>query len=247
MMDLIGSFTSVEVQMAIIDAAMYFGLIVIAAMSLNFQYGNAGVPNMASALSASFGGFAVSAIVARLVYWVGIQAGLEILPLGNSTDWINHNNCFNVDVMNAFIETHAAFGISVFILSLALGFAAGWALGYLISIPAFRLKFTPLIIALVMLEDVTNMFARLIIPIFGGSQGMFVPNLFAWYSGNRTLPLTVITLTMGIIIYFILGRMLNSPFGRLMSLVRGNHLSYDGLGEDVTELRRKVLMFGAYR
>ena len=30
----------------IVDIAMYFGLFVIVAMALNFQYGNAGIPNI---------------------------------------------------------------------------------------------------------------------------------------------------------------------------------------------------------
>ena len=43
---LLGSFPSVITGSSrlLIDIAMFFGLLVIVAMALNFQYGNAGIP-----------------------------------------------------------------------------------------------------------------------------------------------------------------------------------------------------------
>ena len=52
----------------IVDIAMYFGLFVIVAMALNFQYGNAGIPNMGCAVQVIIGGFTVSAITTRLIF-----------------------------------------------------------------------------------------------------------------------------------------------------------------------------------
>ena len=80
MIGLLGSMSAVAYQRTIIDIEMMFGLFFIVTMTLNFQYGNAGVPNMACALSASVGGYVVSAIVTRLIFWIGMQAGLDILP-----------------------------------------------------------------------------------------------------------------------------------------------------------------------
>jgi ABC-type branched-subunit amino acid transport system permease subunit len=56
---------------ALIDVVMFFGLYVTIAMALNFQYGNAGVPNMGSAVSVAFGAYVVSGIVLRVMffYW----------------------------------------------------------------------------------------------------------------------------------------------------------------------------------
>jgi ABC-type branched-subunit amino acid transport system permease subunit len=39
----------------VVDIAMYFGLFVIVAMALNFQYGNAGIPNMGCAVQVIIG------------------------------------------------------------------------------------------------------------------------------------------------------------------------------------------------
>ncbi len=244
-MGLLGPITAAGIQRTIIDAAMFFGIIFIVTLSLNFQYGNAGVPNMACALSAAIGGYTVSAITTRFIYWVGVQAGLDILPLLNGTDWARHNNCFNVDVMNEFIQAHALFGVTMFVLSLALGFAAGLALGYVMSLPAIRLRATYLIISLWMMENMACVLVRKIVPIAGGSMGMFVPNVLAWYPGDRTVLMAVVTLAIGIVCYIMLRTILNSPAGRLMRAVRENELTVNSVSKDVTAIRRRVLMFGS--
>jgi ABC-type branched-subunit amino acid transport system permease subunit len=179
MMGLLGSTAAVGYQRVVIDTAMYFGLFVTVAMALNFQYGNAGVPNVACALSASMGGYTVSAIVTRIIYWIGLQAGLDILPMAGISTW-RHNNDLNTHIMNEYLAEHAFLGITMFIFSLALGFFAGWALGYVISLPAIRLRATYLIIALIMMTDISHILVRIIVPISGGTKGMFVPNVLAW-------------------------------------------------------------------
>jgi ABC-type branched-subunit amino acid transport system permease subunit len=76
----IAASTAVVYQRILIDIAMYFGLFVIVAMALNFQYGNAGVPNMGCAVSASIGGYTVSALITRIIYWVGTNANIGMKP-----------------------------------------------------------------------------------------------------------------------------------------------------------------------
>ena len=244
MLALLGSMTGVAYQRYVIDLAMSFGLFFIVTMTLNFQYGNAGVPNLACALSASVGGYTVSAIVTRLVFWIGLQAGLDILPWSRRMDWMR-NNCQNISVMNDYLQSHALLGFTLLLFSLALGFAAGWALGYVISLPAIRLKPTYLIIALVMMTDASQLLGKNIVEISGGSGGMFVPNVLAWYPGDRTILNAAVTLIIGVISYFIFRTMLNSPGGRLMRAARENDLTANSVGKDVTALRRDVLMFGS--
>ena len=244
MMGLLGSTAAVGYQRVVIDTAMFFGLFVTVAMALNFQYGNAGVPNMACALSASIGGYTVSAIVTRIIYWIGLQAGLGVLPMAGISTW-RHNNDLNTHIMNEYLAEHAFLGITLFLFSLALGFVAGWALGYVISLPAIRLRATYLIIALITMTDISHILSRIIVPISGGTKGMFVPNVLAWYPGDRTILIVVVTLTTCLVCYLFLRRILNSPYGRLMRAVRENDLTVNSVGKDVTAIRRNVLMFGS--
>lgn len=237
--------TAVGYQRVFIDTAMLFGLFFIVAMALNFQYGNAGVPNMGCELSASIGGYVVSAVVTRIVYWIGAQAGLGILPLVSEGDWIKHNDSVNAELMTDYIRAHAFLGITMFLLSLAVGFVAGWALGYVMSLPAIRLRPTHLIISLMVMADASRVLARTIVPISGGTIGMFVPNVLSWYPGDRTILTAVVTLIIGFGCYLMLRMMLNSPHGRLMRAVRGNAVTVNSSGKDATAIRRNVLMFGS--
>ena len=52
MIGLLGSIAATAYQRIVIDLAMMFGLLFIVTLALNFQYGNAGVPNMACGLYA---------------------------------------------------------------------------------------------------------------------------------------------------------------------------------------------------
>ena len=240
----LGSLVAVEYTRIIIDIAMFFGLFVIVAMALNFQYGNAGVPNMGCAVSASIGGYVVSAIITRLLFWIGAQDGVNILPYASDYDWV-YNNQVNTYAMNEYLAEHALLGASIFLLSLALGFLAGWALGYIISLPAIRLRATYLIITLITMADAAQIIGRNTVWIASGTLGMFVPNVLAWYPGDRTILTAVITMLIGIVCYFVIRTMLNSPYGRLMRAVRENDVTVNSVGKDVTAIRRNVLMFAS--
>ena len=240
----LGSLVAVEYTRVIIDIAMFFGLFVIVAMALNFQYGNAGVPNMGCAVSASIGGYVVSAIITRLLFWIGAQDGVNILPYASDYDWV-YNNQMNTYAMNEYLAEHALLGASIFLLSLALGFLAGWALGYIISLPAIRLRATYLIITLITMADAAQIIGRNTVWIASGTLGMFVPNVLAWYPGDRTILTAVITMLIGLVCYFVLRTMLNSPYGRLMRAVRENDITVNSVGKDVIAIRRNVLMFAS--
>ncbi len=240
----LGSLVAVEYTRIIIDIAMFFGLFVIVAMALNFQYGNAGVPNMGCAVSASIGGYVVSAIITRLLFWIGAQDGVTILPYASDYDWV-YNNQVNTYALNEYLAEHALLGASIFLLSLAIGFLAGWLLGYIISLPAIRLRATYLIITLITMADAAQIIGRNTVWIASGTLGMFVPNVLAWYPGDRTILTAVITMLIGIVCYFVIRTMLNSPYGRLMRAVRENDVTVNSVGKDVTAIRRNVLMFSS--
>jgi branched-chain amino acid transport system permease protein len=247
LIDLIGltvSQTSGFSQL-IIDIAMYFGAFVIVAMALNFQYGNAGVPNMGCAVQVIVGGFTVSAITTRVAFMIVKAAGLPLMPYASDYDWV-YNNPHNVAVVtNPFIETHTMLGISLLLFSLALALVLGSAIGYIISLPAIRLRSTYLMITLITMADASQIFGRNIPAITGGTLGVFVPNVFAWYLGNRGIILAVVTLLIGIISFFIFRTMLNSPYGRLMRAIRENDGTVESVGKNVVGIRRNILMFAS--
>ncbi len=228
----------------IVDIAMYFGLFVIVAMALNFQYGNAGIPNMGCAVQVITGGFTVSALTVRLMFTMIEGAGIELMDWADDFDWV-YNNPANVRTANGFIETNSTFGWSMLLFSLAMSIILGAIVGWVISLPAIRLRATYLMIVLTTMADAAQIFGRNIPWISGGTLGMFIPNIFEWYPGDRTVLTAVVTLFLGLVSFFIFRTMLNSPYGRLMRAIRENEVTVGSVGKNVVGIRKNILMFAS--
>ncbi|MCK4702124.1 branched-chain amino acid ABC transporter permease, partial [Candidatus Bathyarchaeota archaeon] len=228
----------------IVDIAMYFGLFVIVAMALNFQYGNAGIPNMGCAVQVIVGGFTVSALTTRLIFSMAKSAGVELRPWADDFDWV-YNNPFNVDVTNTFIKDKPMFGMSMLLFSLAVALILGAVIGWIIALPAIRLRATYLMIVLITMADASQIFGRNIPWISGGTLGVFIPDIFKWYQGDRTILMAIITLLIGLVSFFIFRTMLNSPYGRLMRSIRENEITVGSVGKNVVGIRRNILMFAS--
>jgi len=243
--EIIGNLAALtQLSRFIVDIAMYFGLFLIVAMALNFQFGNAGIPNMGCAVQVIVGGFTVSAITTRVCFSIVRSAGVEMLPWATDFDWV-YNNPQNARLANAYIETHASLGISMFLLTLVVAVILGAVIGYVIALPAIRLKATYLMIVLITMADASQIFGKNIVAIAGGTMGMFPPDLMRWYPGERDVLLAVITLLIGLFAFFIFRTMLNSPYGRLMRSIRENEVTVGSIGKNVTGIRRNILMFAS--
>ena len=228
----------------IVDIAMYFGLFVIVAMALNFQYGNAGIPNMGCAVQVIVGGFTVSAFTVRLIFMMVETAGVPLMGWQSDYDF-TYNNPVNVAMANTYIKDHMMLGVSMLLFSLAVSLVMGALIGWLISLPAIRLRATYLMIVLITMADAAQIFGRNIPAIAGGTLGIFIPNVFNWYPGDRTILTAVITLFLGLISFFVFRTMLNSPYGRLMRAIRENEITVGSVGKNVVGIRRNILMFAS--
>ncbi|MCX6648694.1 MAG: branched-chain amino acid ABC transporter permease [Candidatus Bathyarchaeota archaeon] len=228
----------------IVDIAMFFGLLVIVAMALNFQYGNAGIPNMGCAVQVIIGAFSVSAIVMRVMFTVIAASGV---PLDNWNDpfkWI-YSNPANVGLANTFLTHNAVIAIGFFLLSLGTAVVLGAGIGYLLALPAIRLRATYLMIVLITISDASQIIGRNVTWISGGTLGVWIPNVFAWYPGDVGVIMAVVTLLLGLVSFFIFRTMLNSPYGRLMRAMRENEVTLGSIGKNVVGIRRNILMFAS--
>ena len=100
-------------------------------------------------------------------------------------------------------------------------------------------------IVLITMADASQILGRNITPIAGGTLGMFVPDVFIWYPGDRGVITAVITLVIGTISFMLFRTMLNSPYGRLMRSIRENEVTVASVGKDVVNIRRNILMFAS--
>jgi branched-chain amino acid transport system permease protein len=81
--------------------------------------------------------------------------------------------------------------------------------------------------------------------IAGGTIGSFIPNFFAWYTGEQMVIIALMMIIIGLGCYYVMHIMFNSPFGRLMRAVRDNEMTLDSTGKDVAKIRSEVMMFGS--
>ena len=228
----------------IVDIAMFFGLLVIVAMALNFQYGNAGIPNMGCAVQVIIGAFSVSAIVLRVMFTVVAASGVPLQDWTNDYNWV-YGSPVNVGLTNEFIKNNAPIAIGFFLLSVGTALLLGAVIGYLLALPAIRLRATYLMIVLITMADASQIIGRNVVLISGGTLGVWIPNVFAWYPGDIGVITAVITLMIGLISFFIFRTMLNSPYGRLMRSMRENEVTLGSVGKNVVGIRRNILMFAS--
>ncbi len=227
------------IQIVLINIAVFFGHYVIIAAALNFQFGNAGIPNMSSNVSVAIGGFTVSSIVIRVSMWVAGRAGLVF-----GSDWV-YDNPQNIHFMNAYFVNKPILSVSLFLFSLAIALVFGCVLGWGLGKLSGRLRATRLMIFLIIISDATTVIAANNRNIAGGTLGAFIPNFFAWYEGEQMVIIALVILIVGLVAYIIINTMVNSPFGRLMRSVRDNEMTLRSTGKNVAQIRSQVMMFGS--
>jgi len=227
------------IQILLINIAVFFGHYVIIAAALNFQFGNAGIPNMSSNVSVAIGSFTVSSIVIRASMWVASRAGIIF-----GSNWV-YDNPQNVSLMNKYFINQPILSVSLFIFSLAMALVLGCVLGWGLGKLGGKLRATRLMIFLIIISDATTIIAANNEEIAGGTLGAFIPNFFAWYEGEQMVIIAMVILSVGLFAYIIINTMVNSPFGRLMRSVRDNEMTLQSTGKNVAKLRSQVMMFGS--
>src|SRR5258708_6479369 len=109
--------------------ATFFGISALMALSLNLEYGVAGVPNFGQAMFISIGAYTAGITYTRLLPWLGGRAGVD--PCG---DTLAKALALRTELMTLFPTV----GFLKFALTVVLALAAGGLAGYLASYVALR-------------------------------------------------------------------------------------------------------------
>jgi len=226
-------------QIAVIHFSIYFGQYFIVATTLNFQYGNAGIPNMSINLSVACGAYVITSIVTRICMWL-----LGMVGVAFKQNWV-YDNPYNVSVISDFLETRPLLGFSLFMLSLALALVFGNLLGWVLASISGKMRATTLMVLLYVVAQAGDVIVVNESWIAGGSHGAFIPNFLSWYPGDDFLIVAVTTLLVGLLCYFVVRAIQNSPYGRLARAVRENEWTVLSMGKDVARFRRGVMAFSS--
>ena len=215
------------------DFIIFFAIYLTVALSLNLEYGYAGVPNFGKVFSVAAGAFVVGSIPGRIVAWFsGIGAGL---------DYIDDNTAIVTEV-NQVLEQAPLTGVTIFIVTLAVAGIVGAVLGLVACYPAIRLREDYLAITLLAMGEAVQVIGYNYRPIIKGNIGVLVPDPFKWAADLRYAVFAVFIVGICLLALFYVERLVRSPLGRMLRAIRDNENVAESLGKDVTRIRMRTII-----
>jgi len=215
----------------------FYALYLAISLSLNLEFGYAGIPNFGKVLFIAGGAAFAGSISGRLAaYFLGVSTRGDFIV-------------FNTQIMNDVntrLATSPGFAVELTVFSLFIAAVVGALLGYLSSYPAIRLREDYLGMLLLGSAQFFQVVLRTYEPLIGGAQSINVPDVYVYWislgTGYRDLIAAVVVSTFAVVVYLYAERVARSPLGRTLRAVRDNEDASRALGKDDAAVRRKVLV-----
>ncbi|MBN2335745.1 branched-chain amino acid ABC transporter permease [Candidatus Bathyarchaeota archaeon] len=227
----------------VVDTLIYYALFAIVALSLSFMYRRAGVPFLGCSVPVLTGGLVVSAVTTRLAFAVAGAGGIELLPYLSENDWV-YNSEENVALVNGFLGERPLLCVALVAFTFAASMCLGAAPGWLVARPALGMDPRYLMIVTVTLPDMAAWIAIHVVPLSGGTMGVFVPDLLA-FTGDKSNAVLALSLLAMFGVYAALRAVGRSPLGRVMAAVRDGPETAASVGVDVARVRGRVVLIGS--
>jgi branched-chain amino acid transport system permease protein len=222
-------------EFLILNMIIWTGLYLIVALSLNIEYGFGGIPNFGRALAVLMGAIAVGGIVNRIL----------MVILGVSGQIIDASGVVKT-TLNDIIVQNPAVGIGLMIFCLLMAAVLGAITGAIFILPSAKLSEDYLAITLLAISEVMFMVSYYHPDIIGGYYGVTFPNVLNFIPGEQRLMVFAgVIIFIAILVYFLVNRMLASPYGRLLKAMRENEDVVEAYGKDIMMLRIKTVAVGS--
>jgi branched-chain amino acid transport system permease protein len=217
----------------------YFGIWSLMAISLNIEYGVAGIPNFGKALFVSIGAYVTGITYTRLL---PLLAGREFIdPCGTTL-------ADAVQLRSEIIRTMPLVSLINFGITLMLAALISGIIGFVFSYLVLRLK-EEWFLALVLLVggEIVRIFVRGYAPITCASNGLSgIAQPLAWVgTGSSAIAFMVLVLLIALIAYLYSERLIRSPYGRLLKAIRENEAVARTLGKNVARTKAEVMFIGS--
>ncbi len=229
----------VDIVRFLIDLGTTYALFLVVSLTLNLEAGFAGVPNFGKVMFVAAGAVIAGSVCGRLSALI-----LGINTLGN----YNGHIAQIITQINAPLSNNASLSLALMLFGVVLAAGIGGLLGFLASYPAIRLREDYLGMLLLGAAQLFQVFLGGYEPLIGGTQGIEVPDLFAW-AGNENGVRDVVVLGFlagfAVLVYLYVERVARSPLGRTLRAVRDNEVAARALGKDDVAIRRNVIIVAA--
>ncbi|MBZ0294974.1 MAG: branched-chain amino acid ABC transporter permease [Anaerolineae bacterium] len=231
---------NLDLVATVIALLTFFGISALMALSLNLEYGVAGVPNFGQALFVSIGAYTAGVTYTRLL---PLLAGRDVLnPCGSDMG-------LALQLRTDILRSSPAIGLANFVITLFIAGVIGGIVGYLASYVMLRLK-QEWFLALVLLVggEIVRIVVRGYDPVICATNGVSgIGQPFNWIGEPRTASILFMLLVLAFVAaaYVYCERLVRSPYGRLLKAVRENDQVTLGLGKPITRIRAQVMFIGS--
>lgn len=224
-----------DIVSLLIDTVPFIAIFSVITISLNIEYGYAGLPNFGKVLPVLGGAIVAGSLVPRM-----LQA---LVPGAPQTDYIFNNGPASVE-LQSFMNSHPADSAAMFALGILISLLVGAALGYVAVLPTLRLREDYLAIVLIAVAEIFRAVSKNYDPILNGPRGVSVPDPLGWL-GPKSLVYLYVSSGLLIASIVFVNYMLSTPFGRALKAMRENELTAQSLGIDIYSLKLKSLVMGS--
>jgi branched-chain amino acid transport system permease protein len=218
-----------------IDLIAIFGIYLIIALSLNLEFGYAGISNFGKLLAVAGGAFAVGFFPGRIAAWL----------FGIGLEYEGGNIYKIISDVNYILGGNPTIALALFFITLVIAAIVGAVLGFLASYPAIRLREEHFAMTLLAMGEAIRIIGRNYEPLVGGPYGVRVPDPFRWAGEFRYTVSALLILGISLVVLFYLEISVRTPLGRMLRAVRDNEDVAESLGKDVTRIRMKTIIIAS--
>ena len=214
--------------------AEMFCFFLVVSLTVNLEFGYAGVPNFGKVLFISIGAFVAGSFAYRLMVYL----------LNLKGDIFGLQNLFITEI-NSKLAAEPFLAVELFLFMVVVAAALGGFFGFLASYPAIRLREDYLGMLLLSAGEFFLIFSQAYLPFLGGAEGVNAPAPVFYLGtivGQPDLVVLGVLATAAILIYIYAERVGRSPLGRTLRALRDNEVASEAVGKDVVALRRNVLI-----
>ena len=214
------------------DLIAIFAIYLVINLSLNLEFGFAGIPNFGKVLAVAAGAF-VMGILPIQIYKVILNSDADPID----------DNFGLVAQINDHISADPLTAVAVFGVTVLAAMAVGAVLGFASSYPAIRLRGDYLAITLLAFGEMIRLIGTNYEGLVGGTLGVVIPDMLSFVSHeHRFLISSLVLLGIAGLIFFLVHRFTESPVKRLLCGIRDDEVAAESLGKDITNVKIKTLM-----
>ena len=214
-----------------------FCFFLIVSLTINLEFGYAGIPNFGKVLFVAGGGYLAGSLAYRLMVYI----------LNLKGDILAHQALF-IGQIDAHLTSHPLEAVGLVVFMFVVAASVGALFGFLSSYPAIRLREDYLGMLLLAAGEFFNIFSIAYTPFLGGSLGSFAPDPIAdmgKIAGDSDLFTVGVLAAFAILIYIYSERIGRAPLGRTLRALRDNEIASEAVGKNNVALRRNTLLVGS--